>query len=308
MKSDFNFRLQGFPAANRDARLTLRNVATGQTVSDVRPFLDGTATVRGLDPGEYEVEVRHPNLANPIRKDRIRLFPQPHPTIVNIPIPRVLFEDSPITDIPDADLGPVQSKATTAKGVAASVGGKVAGNAILAADWNQLAGAVADIADAVLQLTSLVAPQGHAHPEIAAKIDEVQGNIRRFSEAFGKSLLEIRREIEAGAIREDTAVALPNHPDLTTRVKELELNVQADPIRYTQDLTNVGNLMLDAIHSEAQSRGPTDGAVYLQREDVQRLTERARTFADAGVQHSADNELKLYQQSKTKVMRVGRKP
>jgi hypothetical protein len=308
MKSDFNIRLQGFPAANRDARISLRNVTTGHIVSDVRPFLDGTATVRGLDPGEYEVEVKHPNLANPITKDRIRLFPQPHPTIVNIPIPRVLFEDSPIADVPDADLGPVQSKATAAKGVAASVGGKLAGNAILAADWNQLAGAVADIADAVLQLTSLVAPKGHAHPEIAAKIDEVQGNIRRFTEAFGKSLLEIRREIEAGQIHDDTAVVLPNHTDLIEKIKDLKLNVQNDPIRYTQDLTNVGNLMLDAINKEAQSRGPDAGATFLKTDEVQRLTERARTFADAGVQTSADNELKVYQQSKTKVIRVGRKP
>jgi hypothetical protein len=41
-----------------------------------------------------------------------------------------------------------------------------------------------------------VSPVGHNHPEIPEKIDEVEDNVRRFAESFGKSLLAMQRRLE----------------------------------------------------------------------------------------------------------------
>jgi hypothetical protein len=50
MKSTLNLQLQGFPAANRDAEITLVNHATNQTLTR-NVFLDGSLVVRDLDAG-----------------------------------------------------------------------------------------------------------------------------------------------------------------------------------------------------------------------------------------------------------------
>ena len=50
-KSTLNMQLTGFPAANRDAEVTLTNAATGQTIKR-SPFLDGSLLVRDVGPFE----------------------------------------------------------------------------------------------------------------------------------------------------------------------------------------------------------------------------------------------------------------
>ena len=239
-KAAFNFQLTGFPAANRDAEVTLTNTATGQTLKR-SPFLDGSLVVRDLDPGLWEAKVTHPNLIQPIFTQKLRLFPQITPTLVPVRIPDVLFQDRPIRDIPDANLGPVQQAVTAARDSLTPVLGKAPGEAIRAGDWNTLASAVRDIADNVLQLTNLVSPRGHDHPEIADKIAEVQQNMRNFSEAFGKSLLELRRELEAEHFRrvltgvlDEAQAPQATRDDLLGRVGRLERNTAGRPGRVHQ--------------------------------------------------------------------------
>ncbi|HVE70033.1 MAG TPA: hypothetical protein VNI54_01595 [Thermoanaerobaculia bacterium] len=301
-KADVNIRLQGYPLANRDASVSLVSEATGRKI-ETRPFLDGTVMVRDLDPGLYELEVRHPNLVMPIEKRRIRVFPQPQPTQVNIQIPQVIFKDSKIEDIPDMDLTPVQTASAAARTSAQQVGGKLPGEAILAADWNLLAGAVADLAAAVGQLTLLVAPRGHDHPEIAAKIDEVQGNLRAFAEAFGKTVLEIRRRFEVDQIRKNTEDVLSMHDvppatkkDLFERIDKLQLNAQKDTPQYTQQLANVSAALLDQINEIAVQKGE-GGADFLADKRVAALSERTKTYRSAGTQTRAENELLVHQRS-----------
>src|SRR3712207_624736 len=110
VRAAFDIRLEGFAAANREAEVQLVNQATGQTVRR-HPFLDGSLLVRDLDPGPWELTVTHPNLINPIDRRIVRLFPQLVPTRVPVLVPPDLFRDSPIRDIPDADLAPVQQTA-----------------------------------------------------------------------------------------------------------------------------------------------------------------------------------------------------
>ena len=249
-KGALSFQLSGFTPANRDAEVVLTNTSTGQTLTR-SPFLDGSLVVRDVDPGLWDVKVTHPNLIQPIFTQKIRVFPQIPPTFVPVPVPEVIFQDTPIRDVPDANLGPVQQAITSARDSLSPVQGKAPGEVIRASDWNTLISAVRDIADNVLQLTNLVSPRGHDHPEIADKIAEVQQNIRNFSEAFGKSLLELRREIESNYFRGALTNALDvaqapeaTRDDLLGRVGQLTETLQADPSIFTNQLNNFLKLFL----------------------------------------------------------------
>jgi hypothetical protein len=301
MKSAFSIQLQGFPAANRDATVKLTNRVTG-AVTERKPFLDGSLLVRDLDPGPYEVEVRHPNLVNVIDRREIRLFPQPAPTVVRIPVPADLFRDSPIRDIPDADLAPVQQTMTAARDVLTPIAGKAPGEVIRASDWNTLVGVVRDMASAVLELTHLVAPQGHDHPEIAEKISEVQDNIRRFSEAFGRSLLELRREIETENFRRivtgvlDQAQATPNiRAEIFTRLDDLASRTQSESPVFTQKLSSTGDRALALVNELAVTQPDPDA--FLGSATVATLTNIAQQYAQTGATTQADREMQLYQRT-----------
>jgi|SRR5215216_38523 len=297
----FNIQLQGFPAANRDANVRLVNQLTGVAV-ERKPFLDGNLLVRDLDPGNYELEVTHPNLLQPIERRVIRLFPQPIPTFVPIPVPADLFRDTPIRDIPDADLAPVQQAATGARDRLGPIAGKSPGEAIRAADWNILAGAVSDLASAVLQLTTLVSPRGHDHPEIAEKISEVQGNIQRFAEAFGRSLLELRREIETANLRKtvnDVVALAPADVQAKTRerligrVIDLEASLATDTATFTQKLASTGNIMLGEVNEIAQAAG-AGADDFRAKAEVQALVGAAQNYQQTGTLVKPEAELQTY--------------
>jgi hypothetical protein len=300
IKGSLSFQLSGFTAANRDAQITLTNSATGQTLTR-SPFLDGSLVVRDVDPGLWDVKVMHPNLIQPIFTQRIRVFPQIPPTFVPIPIPDVLFKDTPIRDIPDAHLGPVQQTVTAARDSLGPVQGKASGEVIRASDWNTLVSAVRDIADNVLQLTNLVSPRGHDHAEIADKIAEVQQNIRNFAEAFGKSLLELRREIEANYFRGVLSSALDaaqapqaTRDDLLGRVGQLSETLQADPSVFTGQLANTGNRTLSVMADfiAAQPALQNDPA-------IQKVQQVAQQYVASGKATTPDNELKIYNRTST---------
>lgn len=295
MKSALNLQLQGFPAANRDAEITLVNTATNQTIKR-NPFLDGSLTVRDIDPGVWDVKVTHPNVILPVYTGKVRVFPQPRPTFVPIPIPEIVFRDTPIRDIPDANLAPVQQAVQRAADSLGPISAKAPGEVIRASDWNVLAGAVKDLADNMLQLSRLVSPRGHDHPEIAEKIAEVQDNVRRFSEAFGRSLLEFRRELEAEFLRQQLAGALDDlgaspttRTDLIDRVTTLKGALQADPTVFTAQLANTGNRVLNTM-AELQAAQP-ERPVTANIRIVQQVMQQ---YVTSGAVTSADAELKMY--------------
>jgi len=295
------FQLQGFTPANRAAEITLVNQLTGTQITR-KPFLDGSLVLRDVDPGPYQLQVTHPNLLVPIDQRVIRVFPQPQPTFVPIPVPAALFRDTPIRDIPDADVGPVQQSVTTVRDRLAPIGAKSPGEAIRAADWNVLVGAVADLAQATLELASLVSPKGHDHPEIAEKISEVQGNVRVFAEAFGRSLLELRREIETQTLRRRVNEVVDLAPvdnrqvireRLLGRVADLETSLTADTATFTQKSAAAGNVLLGEVNNLAVAAGP--GADdFRAAAPVQALLTTAQTFAEAGTQTRPENELQTY--------------
>lgn len=299
VKGTFDIQLEGHTVAFRDAVVELANPATGQRI-ERKPFLDGSLTVRDLDPGNWEMVVRHPNLINAIDRRVVRLFPQPFPTKIPVIVKPDLFRDTPIRDIPDADLAPVQQSASTIARSVAPIAGKGPGEVIRAEDWNVLAAAVADLARSVAELTQLVSPRGHDHPEIEEKINEVQGNIRRFSESFGRSLVELRREIESQNLRKRLNDVLSRGGASTERqdrifgrVAELEERTLAPTATWTNTIATHGNAMIREIIELAneQDSGADD---FLAAPEVAQTMVLLQNFSAAGGQATAEEELHIY--------------
>jgi hypothetical protein len=300
-KSAFQINLNGFTPAAREATVKLVNQTTGKTI-ERKPFLDGTLLVRDLDPGDYEVEVRHPNLTQPIDRRKIKLFPQPRPTVITIPVPETLFVDNPIRDIPDANLAPVQQAVTAARDQLAPVLGKSPGEVIRASDWNLLVNAVSDMAGAVLELTNLVSPKGHDHPEIAEKIGEVQENLRRFAEAYGQSLLEIRRELETQKLQAQTNAALVGveidasvKKTLTDNMDDLKAALQDPSPVFTGKLAQVSRHIQDTVQAAAQKT-----PAILDKPEVKQLLQVADHYSTAGRQVKGESELISYRAATSK--------
>lgn len=300
----FNFKLRGFAAANRDAVFELVEESTGKKI-ERKPFRDGSLTVRDLNPGFFQLKIIHPNLINPIDQRRIRLYPQKQPTVVNIPVPEDLFKDSPIRDIPDADLTPVQQSASKAAESVKPLGLKAPGEVIRSNDWNMLVDAVSDLSNAVLELTNLVSPRGHDHPEIAEKIAEVQANLLRFSEAYGKSLLELQREIEMANLKKrveetlDAAGASNEVRDrVLNRVKEMEEISQTNTMLFTQKLASTGSFLLTQVNEMAVAKGDQADA-FINNESVQKTMQMANIYAETGPVVSSEQEINTYRKSST---------
>lgn len=205
----FNIQVSGHAPARRDVSLEIVSETTGETRT-VTPFLDGSAMVRGLPPGAYQVRVLHPNVVGElVDLRRVRLF-EGLPTRLTLPLPEELFRDTPVRETVDADLTPVRDAAIAARDLAAPAGGKQPGDPIRSDDWNAVVGAVSDLASAVAELTRLVAPNGHDHPELEEKVDEVNGNVRRFADQFGAQLARIQRTLQTLAIEREVDGAFAN--------------------------------------------------------------------------------------------------
>lgn len=291
-------QLSGFPAANRDAVVTLTNAATGQTLTR-SPFLDGSLVVRDLDPGLWQMKVTHPNLVTPIYQQVIRVFGQPTPTFVPVPIPPANFQDTPIATVPEANLGPVQQALTSIRDSIGPVQGKSPGEVIRAADWNVLATAVQDLAANVLQLTNLVSPIGHTHPEIADKIEQVQTNLTDFAQSFGQALLQVEREFETVNLRQNLTAALDQaaasqatRDDLLGRVETLSNSIQADPSAFTTQLSNTGNRVLTSMASLI-----TANPALANNTSVQKAQQIATQYATSGTATNAAAELNIYKRT-----------
>ncbi len=297
----FNFQLKGFTPANRDAEITLVEEVSGKTIKR-KPFLDGSLNLKNLNAGFYQVKVQHPNLINPIWTKRVRLFPQPRPTVITVPVPEDIFSDTPIRDIPDSDIGPVQQSVSAAVDSLTPIGNKVSGEVIRSADWNTLVGAVTELATALLELTHLVSPRGHDHPEIAEKIAEVQTNLVNFAESYGQNLLQLQREIEALNMRRkiEEIYNLGKVPEaerapVLDRIDELTANLQLPSPVWTSKLANVGGLVLSQVNTIATNQDDPDE--FINNKQVKEVVNFATQYHISGMQTTAESELNIYRKT-----------
>lgn len=202
----------------RDMKVELTNQATGEK-RQVTPYLDGSVVVPNIDPGTWRLQVQHPNLTFDVFDRPIRVLPD-RPTFVPITIPSNIFENVPIEDVPDANLGPVQQHLDEAMRAAEGQANKRAGQPIYAEDWNELSATLATAARATRELTDLVSPRGHDHPEIATKFDEVQRNFQRLVDVFGASLAQLQRQIQQLALQRKVEAALDRTANVTPATRE----------------------------------------------------------------------------------------
>lgn len=250
---ELNLQLNTKSTYNRDMMVELTNQATGQKVN-VKPYLDGKVLARNIDPGQWRAVVKHPNLLFPIYDRPVRVFSD-RPTFVPIQIPTNIFENTPIEDTPDADLAPVQAKFDDAAAAASAQANKLAGQPIYSDDWNAMAGTVADVARANNDLSGLVSPIGHDHPEIVAKIEEVQANLQRFYDLFGRSLAQLQRQVQLLALQRkvDAAVGTvsnvsPEHrQDVDEAIQHLSIAWADKPAPYSLKKKRAGQTLNQAL-------------------------------------------------------------
>ena len=202
----------------RDMKVELTNQTTGEK-RKVTPYLDGSVVVPNIDAGNWRVQVQHPNLQFDVFDRPVKVLPD-RPTFVPITIPQNIFENVPIEDLPDANLGPVQQHLDEATRAAEQQAGKKAGQPIYADDWNELSATVSTVAKATRELTNLVSPRGHDHAEIAVKFDEVQRNLQRLLDTFGSSLAQLQRQIQQLALQRKVEAALDRTANVTPETRK----------------------------------------------------------------------------------------
>jgi len=243
---DLTLNILGFPAANRDLSVKVIDPVSQNVVRTVTPFLVGTVRIPQIDPGAYEIAIQHPNIALPILRRPIRVLPV-GPTTISVVIDPSKFRNTPIEDIPDANLAPVQEMAQSIAETVTPLANKLPGEAILSQDWNAMAGAIRDLAGALGQLTQLVSPLGHNHPELEKKFDEVTGNFDQLVNSVSASLTELQRQFQTQRLRQqvgevlDKAAIDPSSPkgiEFTNLIGNLETNVTTSPTVFGRAVRN----------------------------------------------------------------------
>jgi len=280
----------------RDLQVMVTDLVSNRTVTTTAN-LDGTVNLRNLTPGEHRVKVLHPNLSFPVLDQPVRVLTQ-ITTLVPIKIDLSIFENTPIRDIAEADLGPVQQSLSDAMDGAAKQNSKQGGEPIFAEDWNALADTVGDMADASLELTRRVSPTGHDHPELIEKLNEIQGNLERFLDVFGRSMAQVQRQLQLLALQQRADQALDRIPDLTParRVEVTDIVRTLDDVRidnpyvYTSRFKRVGE-QLEAKVFEILSTAPPEVET---EPEVQELVSAARTMSAAKPASSFEAEVQQH--------------
>jgi hypothetical protein len=246
--SDLTLNILGFPAVNRDLTVEVRDPISNALVREVQPFLDGTVRVPSIAAGAYEVRVRHPNLALPVLRRPIRVLPTGD-TKVSLVIDPSQFRDTPIEDIPDANLAPVRQMAESVAETLLPLAAKQPGEAIKSQDWNALVGGIRDVALAIAELTRLITPTGHNHPEFERKFDEMTSNFETLVNTISAALTELQRQIQSGRFRRQVEEVLdaatidrtsPRGRELLDLMDELDQTVTEPPAAFGRKARNVG--------------------------------------------------------------------
>lgn len=264
---DLTMSILGFPAVNRDLEVNLIDAVTRKPVRTVAPFLDGTVRIPQVPPGNYEVEVKHPNLALPVFTRPIVMLPH-GPTNVTVLLDPSKFRNTAIEDIPEANLRPVADLSGSIAATIAPLANKAPGEAIKSSDWNALAGAVRDLANTNVQLTQLVSPVGHDHPELVAKIEEMSSNFSTLLDTMSQALAELQRQIltlslqkQVNDVLDNTGIVPPTkRKEFDDLIQTLQSNVTASPTVFSKAARATGQELsakLEALVDEHAAADPT---------------------------------------------------
>jgi hypothetical protein len=261
-----NLNILGFPAVNRDLRVEVRDAVSQQVVRTAQPFSDGTVRIPQIAPGAYEMVLNHPNLALPVLRRPIRVLPTGD-TSVSVVIDPSQFRNTPIQDIPDANLGPVRDQASSVAETVLPLSTKHPGEAIKAEDFNQMASAIRDLALAFVELTRLVSPVGHNHPELEAKFDEVTGNFQQLLNTVSTAMAELQRQIQSQRVRAQVEQVLdqaevdkasPQGRQFLDLVDQLDARVTDPPTSFGRTARDVGVQLQTHLEQLIDQRAPAN--------------------------------------------------
>jgi hypothetical protein len=246
--SDLTVNILGFAAVNKDLTVQVLDPQTQQVVREVQPFLDGTVRIPRIDPGSYEIAIKHPNLTLPVLRRPIRVLPV-GPTTVSVLIDPSKFRNTPIEEIPEANLGPVVDALKSVAETVTPLATKHPGEAIRSDDWNTLSGNVRDLANTVAELGRLVSPQGHQHPEYVQKFDEITTNFQNLLDQLSAAMAELQRQIYSQRLRGqvlgvlDQAAIDPNSAqgkEFLSLVDNVDAKVTESPAVFGREVRNTG--------------------------------------------------------------------
>src|SRR5436853_625413 len=248
---DLTMNILGFAAVNRDLTVEVRDPITRNIVKEAKPFLDGTTRIPKLDPGAYEITVRHPNLALPVIRRPIRVLPTGD-TKISVLIDPSQFRDTPIEEVPEANLTPVRGIARSVAETVTLLTNKHPGEAILSQDWNGLGSSVRDLANAFGESMQLVSPQGHSHPEYVAKFDEITTNFQNLLNTLSSAMAELQRQIQTDRLRRQLLDVLdkaqidpasPRGKEFLDPIDNLGTNITVSPTQYGRVVRNAAVLV-----------------------------------------------------------------
>jgi hypothetical protein len=280
MTNALNLNILGFPAVNQDLKVELRDPLTREVVTTARPFADGSVRVPKINAGAYEMAVIHPQLALPVLQRPIRVLPAGE-TTVSVLIDPSKFRNTPIEDIPDANLGPVRDRVASVAETVLPLSQKVPGEAIRSDDFNGLGNGVRDVALAVSELTRLVTPVGHSHPEVEAKLTEMQGNFDTLVSTLTVTLTELQRQLQAQRVRaqiEDVIEVAklpresPQAKELLDTAKLLDQDLTASPTLYGRVRRDTGQQLATKVEALIETQAAAD-PVFAQAPEVKALVD-----------------------------------
>jgi len=260
--NDLKMNLVGFPGVNRDLMVQVHDPVTQQVVREVRPFLDGTVRIPGLAPGNYDIQVVHPNMIMPVLRRPVRVLPVGE-TAVTVMIDPAKFRNTPIEDIPEANLAPVGTMTQSIAATIAPLSNKIGGEAIRSSDWNMLAGAVRDLSETTGELTRVVSPVGHNHPELETKINEMSSNFQTLLDSMSQALAELQRQLQALRLRRQVEAVLDkaqikldsvSATEIFNLVNGLDTKVTDSPTGYSRELRSVAMQVQSRIETLMDSK------------------------------------------------------
>jgi len=301
-----NLNILGFPQVNNDLMVELRDPVSNVVVKTARAYSDGTVRMPKIDAGAYELAVLHPNLTLPVIRRPIRVLPTGE-TTVSVLIDPSKFRNTPIEDIPDANLSPVRETAESIAETVLPLGQKQPGEAIKADDFNMLASSIRELALAVAELTRLVTPVGHSHPELEAKLDEMQGNFETLLNTLSTAMAELQRQIQSQRVRKqvedvlDRAEVDPSSP--TARgfldlVDSLDAQVTETPTSFGRTARDTGIQLATKLEQLIDERA--EDPEFAQEANVKALADAAdllktqrTTSYDAELEHHLKADRRL---------------
>jgi hypothetical protein len=250
--------LHGLPVANTAVRAQLVDAATGTIVATRTPLRDGTLRFPDVPAGLYNIQVVHPNFVLPITESGrpIRVLPSGE-TKSSLLIDPNKFKNTPIEDLPDADVKPAIAAAEDVEEAMGRLH-RQTGTAILAKDWNDLADGVGGLAHALAQLGDAVAPKGHNHPEYERKFVEITTNFETLLSTLSAAMVEIQRRLQINRLfTHSTNLLISSKKDvtaaraqITTITDDLETKVTEPPETFS-DLFQKGSAQVEKIVNDA---------------------------------------------------------